>query len=259
MRIEYYYRKSAMVTPEAAAQHDEICKLLLRIRTEGRIAEYLVQDAEIAFPTKVREKLFKRLRDFALRHKVGLAQVFGSRRYSFCYLPDQFVLVFDGDQLREVFPCIMGGVGYVEPHEFLRQIGRGGPWTDRSGAGMEGKKHKALVAQIVDNLDSLESGLVVRGHNVQVSRDFGELGFVDLVFQDCKGRALLVEVKAGPRELDKAIGQIMRHRHLFSQQNQIEELSIRIGIACPSIPAHYRSICFGVGVACFEIPEMPVR
>ena len=66
---------------------------------------------------------------------------------------------------------------------------------------------------------------------------------------------MLVEVKVGPNELDKAIGQIMRHRNLFARQNQVDQTSIRMGIACPSIPAHYRSICAEVGITSFEIPE----
>ncbi len=257
MRIGYYYRKSVMDTLEGAARHGEISNLLSWLRTKGHVTEYVVRDAEAAFPTQAREELFKRLRDFAVQHKVGLAQVFGSRRYSFCYLPHQFLLVFEGDQLQEVFPCVIGDGSHVEPLEFLKEISRGRPWTVRSVNGMAGKKHNVLIAQILGNLDTLESGLVLRGRNVQVSHDFGELGFIDLVFDDCQGRPLLLEAKVRPNELDKAIGQVMRHRHLFSQQNRMEEVSIRIGIACRSIPPYYRSICARAGIACFEILETP--
>jgi len=256
MHIAYYYRNSVRATPEAAARHQEIRDLLSRLLAKGKIADYVVQETEVAFPTKqAEEELFSRLRDFATRHKVGLARPFGSRRHGFCYLPQGFLLVSDDGQLREVFPCEIGNGDQVEPLEFLAQISSGQPWTTRSGRGMEGRKHKALVARIVSDPDILEPGLAVRGQNVQVSQDFGESGFIDLVFEDSDGRPLLVEVKAAPNELDKAIGQIMRHRHLFARQNQVDETSIRMGIACPSILTHYRSICAQAGITCFEIPE----
>jgi hypothetical protein len=257
MQIAYYYRKSVMDTREGAAHHDEIRDLLSRLRAKGHITDYVVQDTEIAFPTKqAEEDLFSRLRDFAARHKVGLARPFGSRRHSFCYLPQQFLLVYEGTRLKEVFPCEIGDRDQVEPFEFLSQITTGRPWTVRSASGMEGKRHKALIAQILSKPDRLEAGLMIRGQNVQVSQDFGELGFIDLVFEDSDGHTLLVEVKVGPNELDKAIGQIMRHRYLFARQNRVDETSIRMAIACPSIPTHYRSICAEVGITCFEIPEM---
>ncbi len=255
MQIAYYYQNSAMDTPESAARHQEICNLLSRLRSEGYITDYVIQDAEVAFPTEARGKLFNQLRDFALQHKVRLARAFGSQRYGFCYLPQQFLLVSEDDQLREVFPCAIGRGGQVEPLEFLTEISRGRSWTTRSVGGMEGRKHKSLVAQILGNPGMLEPGLIVRGRNVQVSQDFGELGFVDLAFEDCQGRPLLVEVKVGPNELDKAIGQIMRHRYLFARQNRMDEASIRIGIACRSIPMYWRSICASTGIACFEVPE----
>jgi RecB family endonuclease NucS len=165
------------------------------------------------------------------------------------------LLVSEGDRLQEVFPCVIGNGNQVEPLEFLTQISSGRPWTARSGRGMEGRKHNALIAQMLSDPAMLEPGLVVRGQNVQVCQDFGELGFIDLVFEDCEGRTLLVEVKVGPNELDKAIGQIMRHRYLFAQQNRVDETSVRMAIACPSIPTHYRSICARVGIICFKLPE----
>ena len=135
-----------------------------------------------------------------------------------------------------------------------RRVERGEPWTMRSGAGMEGKKHKALITQILAQPDLLEPRLTYRGKDVQVSQDFGELGFVDLMFEDRDGRTLLVEVKVKADELDKAIGQIQRHRYLFARQNNKEEASIRIGIACPFIPESCCAICSKSGIACFEIP-----
>lgn len=255
MRVVYYYRRTLLDTPEGAARHQQTCNLLSQLRAEGRITKCVTQDADAGFPTEeARHQLFNQLRDFAGRHKVGLADVFGSNRRSFWYLPPQFLLVFEGDALREVFPCRIGDEE-VEPLEYLEQVAAGRPWTIRSIKGMEGKKHTALVAQILVKPDILEAGLVLQGRNVQVSRNFGELGFVDLVFNDRDGRPLLVEVKVGPEELDKAIGQILRHRQLFAQQNRLEDGTVRVGIACPYIPPQYRSICERVGITCFEIPS----
>lgn len=227
--------------------------MLSRLQAAGRIGAFTVEDADIAFATEeVKQALFDKLREFALRHKVGLARTFGSIKHSFCYLPSQFLLVSDGDDLREVFPCRMGD-SQVEPLEFLDRVERGQPWTVRSGAGMEGKKHKILVTKILER--PLEPGLTLHGQNVQASQDFGELGFIDLVFEDRHGRTLLVEVKVEADELDKAIAQILRHRYLFARQNNMEESSIRIGIACPFIPESCRAICARVSIDCFEIPE----
>jgi hypothetical protein len=256
MQIAYYYRPSVLGTPQSAALHAETSSALSRLGATGRIADCVIADVDVAFPTEqAQQELFDRLRDFALRHKVGLARVFGSRRSGFCYLPQQFLLVLEGDKLQEVFPCEMGQGDAVEPLEFLDGLERNHPWTTRSARGMEGKKHKVLVAEILTRPDTLEPGLALRGENVQVSRDFCELGFIDLVFEDRDHRVLLVEVKVGVDELDKAIGQILRHRYLFAQQNQMDRSSIRVGIACPYISESCRVICADVGITCFELPK----
>ena len=253
MRLAYYFRKEIVESAETAQTHEQILDVLMRLSAEGRIAQCIAQDVDAAFPTReTEETLFARLREFAARHKVGLSRPFGSRRRGFCYLPPAFLLVFEEESLREVFPCRIGD-DEVTPLEYLNRLAGGQPWTNRSSRGMAGKKHAALVAQIVANPDILEPGLRLRGNNVQVSQDFGELGYVDLIFQDSTGRPLLLEVKVDPSELDKAIGQILRHRHLFGQQNHIR--SVRVGIACPYIPAHYDSICAPLGISRFRIPH----
>jgi hypothetical protein len=71
-----------------------------------------------------------------------------------------------------------------------------------------------------------------------VSQDLGEERFIDLLFEDRDGRPLLVEVKCGPAELDKAIGQILRHRYLFAQQNGIAKDRIRVPFTIFLFPRH---------------------
>jgi len=251
-RIEYYYREELLRSPEERRQHQVVCASL---KANGRISEFAVLETNAAFPNpEAQRSLFGQLRNFASRHRVGLARVFGSNRSGFWYMPAQFIFVFNEDTLAEVFPCRIGGDD-MDITEYLERLGSGQPWTVRSGGGMDGKRHRAVIAQILTNSDVLEAGLVFQGKNVQVSRDFGELGYVDLVFTDRSGRALLVEVKVGSGELDKAIGQILRHRQLFARQNGLPEESIRPGIACPYIPPQYRSICESIGVSYFEVPQ----
>ncbi len=254
MTIAYYYQQNLLETSEGKGSHESICSLLSQLRSEGRIVDAVVRDAKVAFRTdEERQRFFGQLREFAVRHKVGLAHEFGSRRHGFCYLPTQFLLVLKGTTLQEVFPCRIGD-HEVAPLDYLKRLATGQPWTTQSVRGMQGKKHSELVARIIASPEILESGLVLRGRNVQVSRDFGELGYVDLIFDDRSGQALLVEIKVKPEELDKAIGQILRHRHLFVQQNNIEPTSVRVGIACPSIPPQHHSICMQTGICCWQIP-----
>jgi hypothetical protein len=255
--IQYCYRPKLLDTPEKVSLHHLVCDSLLALKTNGRIADFAVQEADAAFPNReAQQGLFEQLRDFAGRHKVGLAHIFGSRRAGFWYMPWQFLLVFKEDTLSEVFPCRIGG-GEIGVGEYLERLQAGKPWTTRPSTGMEGKKHNALIAQILNDSDVLETGLALQGKNVQVSRDFGELGYVDLVFTDGRGRTLLVEVKVGPDELDKAVGQVLRHRHLFANQNGLQESTVRVGIACPFVPVQYRSICESIGASWFELPSHP--
>jgi len=253
LQIHYYYRPELLRTPEEVNRHQQICERLVALKANNRVADFKIEETDKAFPNPERQqRLFEQLRDFASRHKVGLSRTFGSNRAGFWYMPAQFILVFKEDMLTEVFPCRIGGEE-VGVHEFLQRLDSGKPWTTRSSAGMEGKKHKELIAKILENPDVLETGLALQGKNVQVSRDFGELGYVDLAFVDRSGRTLLVEVKLGPGELDKALGQILRHRYLFASQNGLQESSIRVGIACPHMPVHYRSICESNGISWFEV------
>jgi len=253
VRIQYYYRKKSLQATEEIHRHQGVCDSLGALKAKGHIADFKIQETDTAFPnSEIQRKLFEQLRDFATRHKVGLSRIFGSNRAGFWYMPAQFILVLKENTLAEVFPCRIGDeeVGIAE---YLERLDSGKPWTTRSSGGMEGKKHKALITQILNNSDVLETGLAIQGRNVQVSRDFGELGYVDLVFTDRSSRTLLVEVKVGPEELDKAVGQILRHRYLFASQNGLQEPAVRVGIACPYVPAQYRSICESNGISWFEL------
>src|SRR5438067_3261687 len=105
MDITYYHRPSLLTTPEQEAVHQRICELLDQLRARG--TDSSVEDAEQRFPTYESQLAFLEqvnLRDFAARYKVGLGRIFGSRQYSFSWLPAQFLLVRDRQTLIEVFP-----------------------------------------------------------------------------------------------------------------------------------------------------------
>jgi hypothetical protein len=255
MDLTYFYRAELLSTSEGLALHTRVCALIDQLHISKRIQGRAVRDVEtMDADSDERGRLLGELREFSVRHKVGLARVFGSRRFGFAYMPPQFLLVRDRGALREVFPCRISG-SEIEPVEYLEQMACGKAWTRRSGAGMEGTHHKLLVQQIVANSDSLEPGLVLCGANVMVSQDFGEQGFIDLFFEDARSQPLLVEVKCDTDELDKAVGQILRHRYFFAQQNQIGQDRIRVAVCCPRIPAYYRSICHDCGIECFEFNQ----
>ena len=253
IHIQYYYRKRLLQATEEVNRHQGVCDSLVALKAKGRIADFKIQETDTAFPNpETQQTLFEQLRDFANRHKVGLSRIFGSNRAGFWYMPGQFILVFKDDTLAEVFPCRIGD-DEVGVAEYLERLDGGKPWTTRSSGSMEGKKHNTLIAQILNNSDVLEPGLAIQGKNVQVSRDFGELSYVDLVFTDRSGRTLLVEVKVGSDELDKAVGQILRHRYLFTNQNGVQESAVRVGIACPYVPVQYRRICESNRISWFEL------
>jgi len=123
----------------AEAGHDSIRNLLSRLQEVGRITE-VVEDADVAFATEpAKGELFDWLRDFATSRKAWLGQIFGSRKHGFWYLPQQFLLVSDGDSLRELFPCQIGD-SQVEPLEYLE---RGQPGPIARARGWKGKAQGA--------------------------------------------------------------------------------------------------------------------
>ena len=73
------------------------------------------------------------------------------------------------------------------------------------------------------------------------------------MYLDGVGRYLLVEVKVYATEIDKAIGQIIRHGVMFAQQNFLSEGLVRLAVACPDIPTVHRTACARARVEWFEL------
>lgn len=254
IKIAYYYDINTTGTANGKARHERICSLLSDLGRSSRVGGFTILERQETFPTdEAKKEILERLRDFSLRHHVKLGRVFGSNRYGFSYLPPGFMFVYEDGELREVFPCEIEGT-YVDVLEFIEQVVKGEAWNVYSaGRRKERGKHKELVDRIAENPEVLEPGLQLRGRNVHVSREFGEVGYVDLVFMDRDGRYLLLEVKVKPEEIDKAIGQILRHRSLFASQNFLQSEKIRVAIACPFIPPQSQKICEEAGIQCFEV------
>lgn len=251
MRITYFFRPSLLSAPDRQSSHHRVCELLAELKSKGW--EVATQDADAQFPTYESQREWLEelgLRDFAVRRKVALGRSFGSRKSAFAWLPEQVLLVYDGTRLCEVFPCRVSR-NEIEPLEYLEKIADGQPWTTRSGRGMEGRVHKLLVDQIIAEPERLESGLVLKGRDIQVSQD-REVGFVDLVFEDRDGRFLLVEVKVEADELAKAVGQILWHRQLYCAQNGFTKDRVRVAVCCQFVPAQYRVVCADHGIKWFE-------
>jgi len=255
MNLAYYYEGSLV----ESAIYEKVCQLVGGLRAAGRIGEFRIADhREVFVAQEERRKLLDELREFSMRHHVGLARVFGSNSRGFCYLPPQFLLVYEGHDLREVFPCRVGGQD-VEVLDFLEPYASGEAWTTRSAVWRESGCHRKLVDLLVADPSGLGPGLTLKGVNVPVSRGFGERGIIDAVFRKADGGYLLVEVKVKPEELDKAVGQILRHRRLFVAQNGIEEARVDVVIACPFIPVEARKVCESVGIGCLELGTPETR
>jgi hypothetical protein len=257
IKIAYYYDRNTTGTAEGKAKHERICSLLSDLELASRIDGFTIQERQEVFSTKEAEKeILERLKDFSLRHHVKLRRIFGSNRYGFSYLPPEFLFVYEDGELREVFPCEIERT-YLDVLGFLERVVKGEAWTVHSTVRRKERgKHKELVDHIAKNPDVLEPGLRLCGSNVHVSREFGEVGYVDLVFIGEDGTYLLVEVKIKPEEIDKAIGQILRHRSLFASQNFLQPEKIRMAIACPFIPSQSRKICEEAQIQCFEIKNV---
>lgn len=253
MELQYYYNQKFVHDPQVAEKHKKILFLLAGLKQTPRVSDIKEYEVENHFNDEsIQNKFLNNLRDFSLRHHVGLGRIFGSQKYGFSYLPSQFLLVKEGGELKEVFPCEISRVkkGIIE---FLESLKQGTPWTNHDVPATRKTKHEIIAEKIIQNPNVLEGGLHFEGRNVQVSQNFGELGYIDLIFKDRENRYLLVEVKVKPDEIDKATGQILRHRKLFVGQNSIPTELVRLAIACPYIPQHQREVCEEVGIKCFEI------
>ena len=199
--------------------------------------------------------MLKRLREFAMVKKVGLGRQFGSNKNHFSWFPSHALLVSVGSELRNVFPCELENA-YVEPEDFLESLLKREPWAV---GGVERRKrvrrHDRIADHVAANSDLLEPGLTFRGAEVAVSSASGEGGSIDLLFLDSARLFLIVEVKVKQEELDKAVGQLRKHKRLYAETFHIEASRVRLAVACPDILPVRMAEFAEIGITCFPLPR----
>jgi hypothetical protein len=254
--IDYYFRKERLGDDGGERTHARLVGDLTAARASGLLCAFRVIEHAEAFPTQADESVvLKRLREFATVKKVGLGRRFGSNKFHFSWFPSHALLVRVGTELRNVFPCELEN-GYVEPEDFLESLLKREPWAL---GGVERRKrmkrHDRIADHLAANPDLLEPGLVFRGAEIPVSSISGEGGSIDLLFLDSAGLFLIVEVKVKQEELDKAVGQLRRHKRLYAETFHIEAARLRLAVACPDIlPARIAEFA-EIGITCFQLPR----
>lgn len=251
--VRYFYRDESAV-PGFSEDHQRACALLQSLLASGKVVAAHIEREDIAFPTSIaKQTLFDTLERHAIERQVGLARVFGSRKRGFCYLPPHFALLYEGDHLDQVFPFRINRaeVGVVEG---LNRLCDSRAWTTSSVRSKRNTAHRALADVLMARQEWFAPGVFV-GADVPVSRSFSERGRIDLLWEYPTGDYLLVEVKATMQELDKAIGQVLRHRDLFIEQNHLEPSKVKAAVACPIVPESSRRLCASLGIGWIQLPQ----
>jgi hypothetical protein len=254
--IDYYFRRERLNDKGAERVHARLVGSLTAAKAGGLLCDFRVIEHGEAFPTPADESaVLKRLREFAMVKKVGLGRQFGSNKYHFSLFPSHALLVSMGGELRNVFPCELEN-GYVDPEAFLESLLKREPWAV---GGVERRKrvkrHDRIADHLAANPGILEPGLTFRGAEIPVSSISGEGGSIDLLFLDSAGLFLIVEVKVKQEELDKAVGQLRRHKRLYAETFHIEAARLRLAVACPDILAARIAEFAEIGITCFALPR----
>jgi hypothetical protein len=250
--IEYYHRPEWCQDTAGADAHARCIELLSELKARQLIDRYQARTAAESFSADAERDLLRRLRHFASARGIRLGRRFGSNKHHFSWLPARFLIVSRAARWLAVFPCELES-GYVMPEDYLESLLTGEPWTigSRSRNGAD-TAHERIVKQLASQPDLLERGLRFEARDVFVSAG-DERGYIDLLFRDSEDRFLIVEVKVGPTELDKATGQVRRHRRLFAEMNSIDSARIRIALACPEIPLARLAEFQELAIGCFVV------
>jgi hypothetical protein len=249
---EYHFVLDQVASESWADGHRRVLELLVRAANASFITRVERHERDSALPANDRDgALLKECRWFAMTHHVAIR--LGSRRSPYGWFPPQLLILRSGSEMLAVLPCEIEGRP-IEVEQFLEAILRGEAWTTVSSKPRnEVGPHKRLIESIVADPTRLEVGLRLIGQNTWVADLEGETGYIDLVCEDSLGRYLLVEVKVKADEVDKGIGQIIRHGVMFVRQNFLSEERVRLAVACPDIPPVRRAACAKAGVEYFEL------
>jgi hypothetical protein len=119
-----------------------------------------------------------------------------------------------------VFPCKVGERYYrvTDGISFLKE-------TLPHLLDLPGEMEETIASILRTSPDKLESGLVFRSAEDQIST-----GKTDLVFNDSRGSILIVEVER--EATDSAIGQILRLSAGYEKDKHLEPHTVRSSIAC---------------------------
>ncbi len=169
MKLEYYSSKSIQ-DPQVHDEHHRVLVLLDALKQSGQITAFIALEVDTQFPDEPsKQRFLEQLRDFSMRHHVSLGRIFGSRKHGFTYLPSQFLLVKENEELNEFFPCEINRVekGIID---FLEALKRGTAWATYQVPGARKTRHEIIVENIIQRPDVLERGLHLVGRNAQVSQ-----------------------------------------------------------------------------------------
>lgn len=263
LTIEYHFVRDSVASEHWAASHVQVLALLEQSVKAGLITQFHNRERTAALPGNDYDRaLLNTCRDFAMSRHVRLR--LGSNKYPYGWFPPQLLILRSAQQIAAVIPCEIEGF-VIEPEQFLDAFLRREPWTivsarRRTGGG----PHKKLIEAIVADPTCLEAGLSLHAENVWVADASGEVGYIDLLLIDTRGRYVLVEVKVQGKEIDTGIGQILKQGIMFARQNFLDEARVRLALACPDIPDVRRLACAKAGIECFKLPtaagkEAPLR
>lgn len=249
----YYYKPEWLKDAQSQSAHARCIELLSQVRQRGLISSYLALTVNEWFATYAEERIvLDKLREFATRRGIGLGRLFGSNKNHFAWFPSRSLIISKHEQWLEVLPCELEG-GYVEPEDFLVALLEGTAWTLGSHRrGKESSVHEQIVRHLAAHPETLEPGLSFAGRDVFVSGEI-ERGYLDLLFRDSDGRFLIVEVKVKASELDKATGQLRRHRRLFAEMNHVDPVRVRLALACLDIPTTRKAEFEEAAISCFPV------
>jgi hypothetical protein len=234
LRIVYGYKVAVLTNNDLERVHTRILDQLAEVKARAIIDSFEVREQREAYEREMEgAALLQQVRGLAMRSKIKVR--FGSRKYPYEWFPLQFLLVYQGGELCQAFPCMLEG-GYVQPEDFLEHLVAGEAWTLGALRKSRGRDHDRIVEYLIANPDVLEPGLTFLGAEHPVSHASGETGFLDLLFRDRENRHLIVEVKVNASQVDEGIGKLGRHRRLFAGVNHIDPSRVRRLLACPYIP-----------------------
>ena len=145
------------------------------------------------------------------------------------------LLVKSKEKLFYVFPCLIG--------ETYFSVTRGLDHLHLNPAlpPLIGQMEEAISERVLNDIDSFEKGLRLRGREVDTSA-----GTADLVFLDDRGKHVVVEIER--EATDNALGQILRLCAAYEKKFGLARDDVRAVIACVRIHEFIREAAKRAGV-----------